>query len=411
MERVIERIYVTSIWARKFALIAILLGVAPAKTFAAGPGVMIPHRALWPDSINSTAEFDRASRAEILVFAHELAESDTLNEGALKDRLGVDTIDITSIERLRGKLWKLLTGNYVLAAAGCASHDAFCPADVDPTQLRHEAEALSDANIEPRYRPWFDDATRFHRTYLDELLRLAATFPRLNSEVETLNDNELPGWGLHDRQFLLTFDDGPTRGLARPEPRAEDTDRTLEVLRSDRVNGVFFALGEAFQARLQDSSAEAMKTLYSGMCVGSHGWVHKSHETWPQWQDSITSSSKLIHDTLPESYVPAFRPPYGQRAPDSGPYFLGHGLKVVLWNIDSHDWDDGLSADDVEQRVMSLMLLWRRGFVLFHDFFPRARVVVPHLISWLAHDDVVWVDCHAINWSGNGLPAPAPAKE
>jgi len=43
-------------------------------------------------------------------------------------------------------------------------------------------------------------------------------------------------------------------------------------------------------------------------------------------------------------------PTTGQRS-----YFRGHGLKVVLWNIDSHDWDDGLSADDVEQRVMSLM--------------------------------------------------------
>ncbi len=99
---------------------------------------------------------------------------------------------------------------------------------------------------------------------------------------------------------------------------------------------------------------------------------------------------------------PAFRPPYGQRASDSGPYFGEHGLKVVLWNIDSHDWDDGLTSDDVEQRVMSLMLLWRRGFVLFHDFFPRAQKVVPHLISWLAHDEVSWVDCHGIDWSASG---------
>jgi peptidoglycan/xylan/chitin deacetylase (PgdA/CDA1 family) len=97
--------------------------------------------------------------------------------------------------------------------------------------------------------------------------------------------------------------------------------------------------------------------------------------------------------------VPAFRPPYGQRLPDSGPYFRGHGLKLILWNIDSHDWDDGLTADDVESRVMSLMLLWRRGFILFHDFFPRAQKVVPHLVSWLAHDGIAWADCHDINWT------------
>jgi hypothetical protein len=71
-------------------------------------------------------------------------------------------------------------------------------------------------------------------------------------------------------------------------------------------------------------------------------------------------------------------------------------LKLVLWNIDSHDWDDGLTADDVEARVMSLMLLWRRGLILFHDFFPRSQKVVPRLVSWLAHDGVTWADCHAI---------------
>jgi peptidoglycan/xylan/chitin deacetylase (PgdA/CDA1 family) len=388
---------VTSIWAGKIALIAVLSGVAPA--FGAGPSpAVIPHRALWPDSINSAAEFDRASRAEILVFTRELAESDTLSENNLKERLGVGAADIASIDRLRHKLWKLLTGNYALAAASCVAHEAFCPADTE-SDLQHEAETLSGERIQPRYKAWFDDATRFQRTYLDELLRLAAVFPDRNSEVETFNDNELPGWELHDRQFLLSFDDGPTRGLARPEPHAEDTDRTLAMLRSHQVNAVFFVVGQSFQERLRDSSTQAMKTLYAGMCVGSHGWLHKSHATWPQWQESVASSSELVHDTLPESYVPAFRPPYGQRPPDSGPYLRRRGLKLILWNIDSHDWDDGLSADDVEQRVMSLMLLWRRGFILMHDFFPRARIVVPHLISWLAHDGIAWADCHSLNWS------------
>ena len=129
-----------------------------------------------------------------------------------------------------------------------------------------------------------------------------------------------------------------------------------------------------------------MQTLYSGMCVGSHGWVHESHATSPRWKESIASSSKLIHDTLPEAYVPAFRPPYGQRLPDSGTYLKAQGVKLILWNIDSHDWDDSLKIAEVEQRTMSLMLLWRRGIVLFHDFFPRAQKVVPRLVAWLAND-------------------------
>ena len=390
-----------SAWARRLALIAVFLGAAPATTLGGEPsGVAIPHRGLWPDPVDSPAEFDRASRAEILVFAHALADSETLSDGALKGRLGIDAIDAASVQRLRHELWKRLAANYVTATAGCAVHEAFCPIESGSGDLRHEAEAFSAADVQPRYKSWFEDKARFQLTYLDELLRLAALFPRANSEVETLNDNESPGWGLPDRHFLLSFDDGPTRDTERLGPNAEDTDLTLDMLRRNHVNGVFFAVGASFQARMQDSSVDAMRSLYSGMCVGSHGWLHKSHETWSQWQDSVASSSKLVHDTLPDSYVPAFRPPYGQRQPDSGPYFRDRGLKVMLWNIDSHDWDDGLRADQVEQRVMSLMLLWRRGFILFHDFFPRARMVVPRLISWLAHDDVAWVDCHRINWSG-----------
>ena len=179
---------------------------------------MTPNRALWPDPISSPAEFDRASRAEILAFAHALAESEKLGDDALKDRLRVDgAMDIASIQRLRRKLWKILVGNYVIASAACTAHETFCPTDSHPNDLRNEAEAFSSAGIEPRYRSWFDDATEFQRSYLGELLRLAAVFPRFNSEVETLNENEFAGWGLPDRHFLLSFDDGPTRGPGYPE--------------------------------------------------------------------------------------------------------------------------------------------------------------------------------------------------
>jgi peptidoglycan/xylan/chitin deacetylase (PgdA/CDA1 family) len=275
------------------------------------------------------------------------------------------------------------------------------PADIASSHLQREAEAFSSARIEPRYKPWFEDALRFQRSYLDELLLFAALFPQSNSEIE-INDNEMAGWDFPDREFLLTFDDGPSRDPGYGAPEAGNTDRTLAALRDNHINAAFFAIGEPFEARLHGSSEEAIQTLYSGMCVGSHGWVHESHTTYPRWQESIASSSKLIHDTLPDAYVPAFRPPYGHRPPDSGRYLRERGLKLILWNIDSHDWDDSLKIADVEQRTMSLMLLWRRGIILFHDFFPRAQKVVPHLVAWLAHDGVTWADCHEINWSRRG---------
>ena len=210
-----------------------------------------------------------------------------LNQDALKARLGLDAADIASIQNLQHKLWKVLRENYAIAAISCVAGDAFCPVVPGQSDLRRDAEALSAAGISSRYKPWLDDASLFHRIYLNELLRSAALFPRVTSEVETFNDNELTGWTLHDRQFLLSFDDGPTRGRAGEGADGQDTDKTLEMLRRYHVNGVFFALGDAFEARLRDSSVEAMNRLYSGMCVGSHGWEHKPHTLWPQWQSRL----------------------------------------------------------------------------------------------------------------------------
>ena len=250
---------------RQAALIIMLLGCAPGAGFAGDLSrEIIPHRALWPDPINSAAQFDRASRAEILIFAHVLAESETLSDQALQDRLHGETIDIPSIQRVRQKFWKRLSGNYAIAAAGCRAHEAFCPPASGPIDLHEQAEAFANAEIPPNYRLWSDDATRFYRAYLDDQLRLAAVFPRFDSEVETLNDNEWAGWKMQDRHFLLTFDDGPT---LQPAANAEDTDLTLDMLRNNEVNAVFSVMGGTFQARLRQSSAEAMKTLYSGMCV------------------------------------------------------------------------------------------------------------------------------------------------
>ncbi|WP_175748528.1 polysaccharide deacetylase family protein [Burkholderia pyrrocinia] len=98
--------------------------------------------------------------------------------------------------------------------------------------------------------------------------------------------------------------------------------------------------------------------------------------------------------SLPSSYVPLFRPPYGQRRADSGAFFDAQGLRVALWNIDSQDWNSKMDADQVKQRVLTLMLLWRRGVILFHDIHAKAWAVVPWLVEQTSGTGLQWVDCH-----------------
>lgn len=358
---------------------AALAAASPAR--AAGPAhIAASDRSAWPQPLNAPAAFDRASRAEILAFARQLALSETLDDATLRARLGLKQIDRPALERIRGRFWQRLAAGYRNALRTCSPPDAFCAPASDAAALRGLALRF-EAAPEPAYAAWYADAARFHRVYLDEQLRLAALFPRVSSEIDTYSAIESDGSELGDRRFLLSFDDGPT-------PSGGNTDRLLRTLRELRLQGTFFVLGESLQRRSDDAAR-----LYAGMCVASHGWQHQSHARWPQWQDSVTRSSALVAQRVGAGYVPLFRPPYGQRLADSGAFFRAQGLRVALWNIDSQDWNAKVSADAVGQRLLSLMLLWRSGTILFHDVHDKARQALPWLLQRTRGAGLEWVDC------------------
>jgi hypothetical protein len=96
---------------------------------------------------------------------------------------------------------------------------------------------------------------------------------------------------------------------------------------------------------------------------------------------------------LPQHYVPLFRPPYGQRQVDSQVFFASQGLQVALWQIDSQDWNSKVSAEAAGQRVLTLMLLWRRGVLLFHDIHGKARVALPWVLRASRGVPVNWMNC------------------
>jgi len=372
---------------RKLLSLTGLLLIASSALHAAGPSAVASvDRSLWPDAITSPSSFDRASRAEILVFAHELWESEQLSDDALQTRLKLKELDRPAVDHMRSRYWLRLVANYRLASAGCSRDESFCAQAADETAFKKLAASFS-LRTQDRYAAWLQADQAFHRTYLDELLRLASLFPRISSEVDTYSSRELSGNELGDRQFLLTFDDGPTRADG-------NTDKLLAVLHQQRLNATFFLLGQPLQARLQQTSAAELAGKYQGMCTGAHGWEHKSHSAWPEWQGSVERSIELVHASFPASYAPLFRPPYGQRRADSGAFFQAQGLRVALWNIDSQDWNSKVDADQVKQRVFALMLLWRHGVILFHDIHAKAQVAVPWLIEQTSGSGVQWIDCH-----------------
>ena len=366
----------------------LVLALFAGAVQAAGPARFATlDRATWPEPLHNQAAFDTASRAEILTFAQVLQASEGLDEGGWSRRLGLKSVNLQSVVRVRERFWQRLLENYRLASRACAPAADFCPPVVDLAGLQEQSRQLVVAP-ESRYFAWAEASRRFHLNYLNEQMRLAALFPRISSEIELFSAQERNGDELADMQFLLTFDDGPS-------VQGGSSDRLADWLRQQGLSATFYVLGGNLQQRLQKTSAVAVRQLYAGQCVASHGWAHKSHASWSDWQDSVIRTRELLQQSVPELYVPLFRPPYGQRRADSQAFFAGQGLQVALWQIDSQDWSGQVGAEAAGQRVLTLMLLWRRGVLLFHDIQRKAEGGLPWLLRATAGVPLQWQDCRS----------------
>ncbi|PWB34893.1 polysaccharide deacetylase [Pseudomonas sp. SDI] len=359
----------------------LLTGLLSVAVQAAPQEVATFDRGNWPEQLDTPTLFDVASRAEILGFARVLHDSEALDEAALAKRLKLRQINLLAVNQLRERLWQQLWRNYERAQKSCEQDASFCYVIEHLGDLRQQA-AKFDVAADSFYAGWVEPARLFHQRYLDEQLRKAALFPQTSSEVVLFSEQERNGDELNDRLFLLTFEGGPGPATAA----------LADYLRRQKLGATFFVLGTAVQARRESTSLSDLRALYQGQCVGVQGWEFRSHAHWKDWQDSVLRSVARVRGDLPEQYVPLFRPPYGQRRADSQRFFASQQLQVSLWDIDAQD-QSGLSAEQSAQRVLSLMLLWRRGVIQFHDNQPKAQAAVAWLLQHTAQSGIGWEDC------------------
>ena len=354
-------------------------------------------RSLWPEQLDSPVLFDVASRAEILSFAQVLQASEMLDEPALAARLQLRQVNLPVVRAVRARMWQRLWQNYQQAQRSCEQDASFCYPLESMAELRTRA-ATFNADVGEFYVGWTEPSHSFHRRYLDEQLRKAALFPQTSSEIERLSSRERNGDELNDRMFLLTFVGGPGG-------QGSSTDNLADYLRRQKLNATFFVLGNRLQQR-RDSGAGRLQDVYRKQCVGIQGWEYRSHAQWQGWQDSLRRSQAWVQAELPEQYVPLFRPPYGQRRSDGEAFMASEGLQVSLWDIDAMD-DGALTAEASAQRVVTLMLLWRKGVIQFHDNQIKAQPALEWLLQHTVQSGIGWQDCKEY---GRGADAGAMAQ-
>lgn len=344
---------------------------------------------LWPHPVTNRGDFNTASRAEILLSA--LALDRYLNAGIQPADIGVKQIQTNSLEKWESWAKINLERTFHDAAATCTENTLGCGYRGTTwaefiTFAKHFEKILGS---DPTYARWLESSRNFYRAYLKEQLRLAALFPTPTSEILTLADSEVTGDKLNDGQFVLSFDDGPTS-------IGGDTERYVTLLENHRISAFFFVLGGALESRSIKDSAETLRAMYRFQCVGSHGYEHKPHPRMLNWKESVDGTQALITKNFPERKVALFRPPYGQRHPELVKHIDSSGSTIVLWNIDSQDWNSKISALEVAARLKKLMLLKRRGMILFHDTHSKGLVALPDIIAFAATNGLTWTNCGEI---------------
>ena len=237
----------------------------------------------------------------------------------------------------------------------------------------HVRENLKAAGEHPEAPPLSASGRAFIADYTAEQQRLAKIQNRYPSEVRWSRD-ETAGWEQPDRTFQLTFDDGPRPGTSQT---------ILARLRKHGLPATFFVLGKQLAAGKPPD--------YSGFTVASHSFNHAN-----LLELSATALSAEFSDTQKQAarsglkLAPLFRAPYGSRSDRELLLMKKLGLRSVLWNVDSQDWQADMQARPgrIASRTLALMLLHRRGIVLMHDVQPKTPDELARLLPLLTRLDI-----------------------
>jgi peptidoglycan/xylan/chitin deacetylase (PgdA/CDA1 family) len=151
--------------------------------------------------------------------------------------------------------------------------------------------------------------------------------------------------------LALTFDDGP-------DP--EWTPAVLDALAAVGASATFFVLG----ARVVAHPELVRRTVREGHAVGVHGFGHVRH-TEQEGAAGVADLDRALGELAAVDVVPTlWRTPWGVEAEWTRPAAESHGLRLVAWTTDTHDWR-GDAADTMLTAVEPAVA--DGAIVLAHD--------------------------------------------
>lgn len=181
-----------------------------------------------------------------------------------------------------------------------------------------------------------------------------------------------------EKKVALSFDVG----------YAEGNLERMEMLAKRGIRGTFFVLGGA----LDNHPDIISQILDNGHELGNHSYTHENMLYMTPdnvaWELQITE--QLTQKALPGSTTkPLFRAPFGAINESVVNVANREGYHVIGWTVDSRDWTEEITADDLYQRVVEHVC--PGAIIAFHDVNAANGPALPRLLDYLDRNGYKYV--------------------
>jgi peptidoglycan/xylan/chitin deacetylase (PgdA/CDA1 family) len=166
----------------------------------------------------------------------------------------------------------------------------------------------------------------------------------------------------------LTFDDGPSNSY---------TPSLLNALTQNGLRATMFNEGQ-FAASYP---AQVRAEVNAGMWIGNHSYTHAHLTQQSQSQmDSEISRTQQAIANAGGGTPKLFRPPYGESNSTLQSVVAKYGLRQIIWDVDSQDWN-GASTDAI---VQANARLTNGQIILMHEWSANTIAAIPRIAQGLA---------------------------
>lgn len=181
-------------------------------------------------------------------------------------------------------------------------------------------------------------------------------------------------FGLPKQYVALTFDDGPS----------VLTEQIVDILTEQKVAATFLFVGQNVE-RNPDAVIYASE---QGMSIGNHSWDHGvlTKATSLDQNENLSKTNSVL-ESLTDTAVTLFRPPYGAVNDELVSEAKKLNMKTLLWNRDPEDWN----AEKPEDIIQYFLQVEAAGgiYVLHED--KNTVAALPEIIKYLKEKNLTFV--------------------